>query len=239
MAAPPRRIPTPRSNVNAVPARRDARGETGRDSPKDATRSGKPDGARISTLQPDAGAPAGSHAHFFSALRPPRAIVSFPDPVLRRKALPIVNIDENIHELVADMKRAMLVEEGAGLAAPQVGVPLRLFITSARGTSPDRVFINPVLEIAGAVEAHDEGCLSLPEIVVSVLRPTAARITATALDGTSFTLETSEFEARIWQHEFDHLEGKLIIDRMMAKDKLTNRKAIRDLERAYGESRGG
>ncbi len=239
MAAPPRRIPTPRSNANTVPSRRDARGEAGRDAPKGAGRSGKSEAAPRDSKQPEAGAAAGSHAHFFAELRPPRTIVEYPDPVLRRKALPILNIDEHIHELVEDMKRAMLAEEGAGLAAPQVGVPLRLFITSAKGKFPDLVFINPVLEIAGAVEAHDEGCLSLPNIVVSVLRPTAARITATALDGTSFTLETSEFDARVWQHEFDHLDGKLIIDRMMAKDKLTNRKAIRDLERAYEEHRGG
>ena len=103
-----------------------------------------------------------------------------------------------------------------------------------------RLCFNPEITESSTVFAdYDEGCLSLPEITVAVLRPTAARITATALDGTSFTLETSEFDARVWQHEFDHLEGKLIIDRMMAKDKLANRKSLRDLERAYEANRGG
>lgn len=239
MAAPPRRIPTPRSQDNSAFARHEGRAGAGRENPKDARGSAKSDAPKISAMTPQTAVAPGSHAHFFSTLKAPREIVSYPDPVLRRKAQAIVNIDENIHELVADMQRAMRESQGRGLAAPQVGVSLRLFILAGGEGKPDVVFINPVIEIAGAVEAHDEGCLSLPEITVAVLRPTAARITATALDGTSFTLETSEFDARVWQHEFDHLEGKLIIDRMMAKDKLANRRSLRDLERAYEANRGG
>ncbi|MSR42125.1 MAG: peptide deformylase [Phycisphaerales bacterium] len=239
MAAPPRRIPTPRSSNNAASSQREGRGEIGRENSKDAGRSGKSDAPRSAALDPAANATPGSHAHLFTNLRPPRSIVTFPDPVLRKKTIAITTIDEHIHELVADMKRVMAELGGGGLAAPQVSVPLRLFITAGKPNFPDLVFINPVIEIAGAVEAHDEGCLSLPDIVVAVLRPTAARITATALDGSLFTLETSEFAARVWQHEFDHLEGRLIIDRMTPRDKLTNRKALRDLERAYEERRGG
>jgi peptide deformylase len=91
-----------------------------------------------------------------------------------------------------------------------------------------------VLEAVGAVEPYEEGCLSLPDIRGSILRPGVARIRALGLDGNEFELESDGFPARVWQHEFDHLEGVLIIDRMRPIDKLANRRALRDLERAGG-----
>jgi peptide deformylase len=84
------------------------------------------------------------------------------------------------------------------------------------------------------VEHYEEGCLSLPDIRGSILRPGVARIRALGLDGNEFELESDGFPARVWQHEFDHLEGVLIIDRMRPIDKLANRRALRDLERAGG-----
>lgn len=161
----------------------------------------------------------------------PREIAVYPDPVLRRKAAPVEVIDDRVREVVADMRRIAAELDGAGIAAPQVGESLRIFLVCARGEEPERVFINPVVEAAGAVVPHDEGCLSLPDIRAEILRPAKARITALDLDGNEFTLESEEFDARVWQHEFDHLEGVLIIDRMRPLDRLANRRAIRDLER--------
>jgi peptide deformylase len=91
-----------------------------------------------------------------------------------------------------------------------------------------------VLEAVGSVEPFEEGCLSLPDIRAEILRPRVAKIRATALDGSAFSLESDGFPARVWQHEFDHLEGVLIIDRMRPIDRLANRRALRSLERAGG-----
>ena len=163
-----------------------------------------------------------------------RGIVIYPNPVLRARAKPVDKMDEFVRELVADMHRVVGEEEGAGIAAPQLGESLRIFLACpSRGEEP-RVFINPKIEVAGAVSPHQEGCLSLPDIFADILRPAFVRITATALDGSEFSLESDGFAARVWQHEFDHLEGMLIIDRMRPIDRLSNRRALRDLERAGG-----
>ena len=163
-----------------------------------------------------------------------RGIVIYPNPVLRARAKPVDKIYEFVRQLVADMHRVVGEEEGAGIAAPQLGESLRIFLACpSRGEEP-RVFINPKIEVAGAVSPHQEGCLSLPDIFADILRPAFVRITATALDGSEFSLESDGFAARVWQHEFDHLEGMLIIDRMRPIDRLSNRRALRDLERAGG-----
>jgi peptide deformylase len=167
-----------------------------------------------------------------------RDIVVHPHPVLRKKASPVETIDARIRSVVDDMRRIARELDGIGIAAPQVGESLRIFLTCAHGDEPERVFINPRLEISGEGVLHDEGCLSLPDIRGEILRPVAARITALDLEGQEFTLESSAFLARVWQHEFDHLEGILIIDRMRPLDRLANRRAIRDLERAADPNRG-
>ncbi|MGA1223814.1 MAG: peptide deformylase [Phycisphaerales bacterium] len=166
-----------------------------------------------------------------------RGIVLHPDPVLRKKARPVERIDGFIAELVEDMHRVAREYDGIGLAAPQVGESLRIFVTCAMHGEPERVFINPRLEVEGEIEPYEEGCLSLPEIRAEIMRPPQARITALGLDGEEFSLERSDIWARVWQHEHDHLEGTLIIDRMRPIDRLANRRAIRDLERAAGRGR--
>lgn len=150
------------------------------------------------------------------------------------KARPVAAIDDFVRDLVEDMRRVARELDGAGIAAPQLGESVRIFLTCAREGEPERVFINPAIEAVGAVEPYEEGCLSLPEIRGTILRPGVARIRAMDLDGKEFELESDGFPARVWQHEFDHLEGVLIIDRMRPIDKLANRRAIRDLERAGG-----
>lgn len=161
-----------------------------------------------------------------------RDIVIHPSPVLRAKARPIGRIDDGVRELVAEMREIMDELDGIGLAAPQVGESVRLFITGARDGEPERVFINPVLVAAGPVESCEEGCLSLPDIRGEILRPPQVRVTALDLEGNEFTLESAGFMGRVWQHEYDHLEGVMIIDRMRPLDRLANRRAIRALERA-------
>jgi peptide deformylase len=165
-----------------------------------------------------------------------RQIVIHPAPVLRRKAAPVARVDQGVRDLVGEMFEIMAQEEGIGLAAPQVGESLRIFVTGERASDgeapvPARVFVNPVLKsLEGELEPHDEGCLSLPGIRGQIRRPTKVTIEALDLEGRPFTLVSDTFCARVWQHEFDHLEGIMIIDRMSMLDRIRVRKALKDLE---------
>lgn len=177
-------------------------------------------------------------------------IVKYPDPTLRRKAAPLKDIDAGIRGAAARMIELMHEAEGVGLAAPQVGLPWRLFVahvppTAERSPEADpisatpsaRVYINPVLSApAGAPEPFEEGCLSLPDITGDVLRPSTITITAMDLEGRTFTQTGTGLLARCWQHEVDHLDGILIIDRMTQMSRLKNRSAIRGLEKRRSKS---
>ena len=158
-------------------------------------------------------------------------LVLHPDPVLREPAREVERFDEELHELVAHMKRLMREHEGVGLAAPQVGRSVRLFLcNSGAEGEEDQVFINPeVLEADGPQDWAEEGCLSLPGIHGRVRRPTRIRLRARDLEGEPFEVESDAFLARIWQHELDHLNGVLIIDRMRPIDRMAARRALKDL----------
>jgi peptide deformylase len=159
--------------------------------------------------------------------------VLYPHPVLRQRAKPVASVDAAIRGLVEEMFSLMRAEEGAGIAAPQVGEALRIFVTEEREEEghPARVYINPVLSgFDGQLEEYDEGCLSLPGIRGNIRRPPKAVIEAIDLEGKPFRLESDQFMARVWQHEFDHLEGTLILDRMTVLDRLRVRRLVKDLE---------
>lgn len=174
------------------------------------------------------------------------AIHIYPDDVLRAKTRPVPAVTENVRAVARRMIELMFEAEGIGLAAPQVGLSWRMFVAhvpesdkrSAAKSPPDatpepQVYINPVLsDPVGAPEPLSEGCLSLPEVLGEVLRPPTITITATGLDGRTFTHTATGLLARCWQHETDHLDGVLIIDRMTQVSRLKNRSAVRDLERA-------
>ena len=158
-------------------------------------------------------------------------ILHFPDPALRSRALPVESIDEDVHAVAARMLELMHEAKGIGLAAPQVGMPWRMFVTGDREGHPERILINPELSNpAEVLEAAEEGCLSIPNVRVTVRRPVAISIRAQDLEGKEFTLRADDIMARVWQHEVDHLNGVLIIDRMSPMDRLANRKALRDLK---------
>ncbi len=162
-------------------------------------------------------------------------IVVYPDPVLRRKAKPLTQITDEVRDVAIRMIDLMHEAEGVGLAAPQIGLPWRMFVSVGEQESDvERIFINPILSDASEeVEPHEEGCLSLPNIRADVLRPRTITVSALDLDGKPFTLTSSDLHARIWQHEFDHLEGQLIIDRMAPIDKLAHQRALKSLEESY------
>ncbi len=171
-------------------------------------------------------------------------IVDYPDPVLRRKAEAVAEITPMVRDVAARMIELMREAEGIGLAAPQVGLSWRLFVCHVppdQGRSADAsppsathspmVCINPVLTApAGGLEPYEEGCLSLPGIQGEVLRPPLITLTATDFEGRRFTLPGTGLLARCWQHEMDHLDGVLIIDRMTQSSRIKNRRKIKALE---------
>jgi peptide deformylase len=159
-------------------------------------------------------------------------IVWYPDPILRQPAKPVDRIDDQVRRVAGRMLSLMHQAPGVGLAAPQVGVSWRLFVANPTGEpADDLVFVNPVLtNPSSATEDHEEGCLSLPHINAIIRRPRAITITAMDLNGRTFSLAAEGLPARIWQHEYDHLDGILILDRMLKIDKLANREALRQLE---------
>lgn len=152
-----------------------------------------------------------------------RAIRITGDPALHSPAAPVAEIDDSIRELVRDMEETMAAAPGVGLAAPQVGVPLRLFVWSwvdEEGVEQRGTAINPELLIAplpvGELDDDEEseGCLSIPGERFPLHRSDVAVLSATDLDGTPFEVRATGWLARIFQHEFDHLDGVLYADRL-------------------------
>lgn len=161
-------------------------------------------------------------------------IINYPDPRLKKSSAPVTAFDDSLRQLVARMLQLMREHRGVGLAAPQVGQNIRLFVMNHSGDpKDDRVYINPELTEAEGAEEAEEGCLSLPGINANVVRDKTLRLRAVDLDGQPIDQKESGYIARVWQHEFDHLNGTLIIDRMGAVAKMAARKKLRELEDAY------
>ncbi|HVZ87750.1 MAG TPA: peptide deformylase [Polyangia bacterium] len=166
-----------------------------------------------------------------------RPIVRFPDPKLRQRSAEIGAVDDGLRQLVADMAETMVAADGAGLAAIQVGAPVRLFlidghVAGGEEGAPARVFINPeIVQISEEAQTGDEGCLSFPNIFVPVKRGMRARVRAMDLDGKVFEAEGEGLFARALQHETDHLNGKLLIDQVgPVKREIIKRKLRKDAE---------
>lgn len=172
-------------------------------------------------------------------------ILYYPEPVLRQRAKAVPEVTDEVRVVARRMIELMFEADGIGLAAPQVGLPWRMFVAHVPAsedrsvesdppgaTAGPQVFLNPVLaNPQGELKPYEEGCLSLPEIVGEVLRPEVITISAMDEHGKEFTRAAQGLLARCWQHEFDHLEGVLIIDRMTQMSRLKNRSAVKRLER--------
>lgn len=157
-------------------------------------------------------------------------ITHYPANVLGKRAERVEKIDENIRKLVDKMIDVMIEKKGVGLAAPQVGVSLRLFIISIDGSREKvRVYINPTVTPFGELVATDEGCLSVPGIYTSIRRYRHAKVTATDLDGNGFADEGEGLYARALQHENDHIEGMTIVNRMGQAARIVHRRQLKKL----------
>lgn len=161
-------------------------------------------------------------------------LVHYPNPVLRQRAAPVETVTDEVRRIACRMIELMHDAPGVGLAAPQVGLSLRLFVSRPPESEHDLVFINPVLSRPSRdLCDYEEGCLSLPNITATIRRPQAMTIEALDVNGQPFRMTDDEMPARIWQHEFDHLEGVLILDRMTEIDHMANKRALRELERSF------
>ncbi|MBW8017814.1 MAG: peptide deformylase [Planctomycetes bacterium] len=154
----------------------------------------------------------------------------FPAGVLAGRARRVEEIGDDIVKLVDVMVDIMLENKGIGLAAPQAGVDLRLFVISLDGSREGvQVFINPEIEVSGDIDSVEEGCLSLPGVYGKIKRYTLCKVTATALDGKEFCDVAEGLYARALQHEYDHLEGTLIKDKFGRLQMIGARKHLKKL----------
>jgi peptide deformylase len=153
----------------------------------------------------------------------------FGDPVLRAKALPVERFDDALRDEVARMEALMSDALGIGLAATQIGRLSRLLVYSVQGESPAIALVNPELEWSSKdVEEAEEGCLSLPRVQVDVERPIHVRVRARDEHGDPITIEASGLEARVIQHEMDHLDGVLILDRTSREQRKEAMRTLRE-----------
>ena len=152
-------------------------------------------------------------------------IRTFGDPVLKSRATPVKEFDESLEHLAEDMLRVMREAEGVGLAANQIGRLKRIFV--AAHEDEEYAIVNPVIEERSETTEKDiEGCLSIPETRVEVERPTAVTVSGQGPSGEPVRVEAEGLLARIFQHEIDHLDGVLILDRT---DRKSRKNAMREM----------
>lgn len=159
----------------------------------------------------------------------PLALVEYPHPALARRAKPVVRLDESLVTAVEQMFDIMYEAGGIGLAATQVALPYRLFVVNCsaqRDAGEEFVFVNPVLSRPRGTAIQEEGCLSLPGLRMDVRRPARVVVDAWSLEGEPIHLDLDGLLARVVQHEFDHLEGRLFTDRLPEAAALEARRTL-------------
>jgi peptide deformylase len=162
-------------------------------------------------------------------------ILKYPDPRLRGPCQEVGRTDAQLGALAGRMLEIMYAARGVGLAAPQLGIPLRLFVANPAGQPGQQqvVYVNPqILQQSGAM-MEEEGCLSLPGINCRIKRYRGIVLGAVGLDGRTFQQAGENLLARIFQHEMDHVNGILIADRMSLVTRLANRRLLKELEEKF------
>src|SRR3954447_14973444 len=160
---------------------------------------------------------------------PPYNIRIFGDPVLKQKAAEITDVDGNLVRLADDMIVTLYDAAGLGLAAPQVGVQRRMFVYDLHDDTGPKVIINPTVSEARGEWVYEEGCLSVPGLSWEIVRPKEVHLTGFDLEGNEVSIEADELTARLFQHELDHLDGVLLIDRLDADVRKQALKTLREL----------
>src|SRR3954468_9677825 len=158
-------------------------------------------------------------------------IINWPDPRLKKVSEPVREFTPALRELALRMLELMRESNGVGLAAPQVGHNIQMFVMNAsREPNDNKIYVNPCLSDPDGEETSEEGCLSLPSVNAQISRNKTLKMRAQDLEGNWFEEVESGFTARVWQHEFDHLMGVLITDRMGLADRLKHRRILKELE---------
>ena len=168
-------------------------------------------------------------------------VVRYPHPTLRYKSKPIRRVNAELRKIVEQMFENMYESEGIGLAANQVGLPLRLFLMNLQSDPQEGeefVFINPILSRPKGSIEKEEGCLSFPEVYVNVERAERIKVTYTSLENEETTIEADGLLARAIQHELDHLNGVLLVDHMSPVQKVGVAGKLKRLKK-QGKAQGG
>jgi peptide deformylase len=166
----------------------------------------------------------------------PYRIRVFGDPVLKQRAKDIDEIDGALVKLVDDMVQTMYDAPGVGLAAPQVGVQKRLFVYDV-GDGP-QALINPTIDESDGEWGYVEGCLSVPGLSWEIVRPKQVHLTGVDLAGNEVSIEADEYEARVFQHELDHLDGILLLERLDDEQRRAAMRILRDATLAAPDGDG-
>jgi len=147
------------------------------------------------------------------------------DPVLRRRALPVGRVTDEVRAIIADLIDTMYDEVGIGLAAPQVGVSLRLIVLGDEEGRGAEALVNPVIVEQGGQATAEEGCLSIPGVFAPVTRAAWVRVEAASAEERPVSIRAAGLRARVLQHELDHLDGVLFIDRLdpVTRDRIKRR----------------
>jgi peptide deformylase len=150
------------------------------------------------------------------------------DPVLRQPAAEVTEIDARLVRLASDMVTTMYEAPGIGLAAPQVGVQKRMFVYDLHDESGPHTIVNPVISEARGEWVFEEGCLSVPGLSWEIVRPKEVHLTGLDLDGNEVSFEADDLLARMFQHEVDHLDGVLLLERLDADQAKEAKRVLRD-----------
>src|SRR5207248_6518358 len=164
-------------------------------------------------------------------------IVHYPHPALRHPGKPVLTIDKDLRLQIGQMMDCMYEAKGLGLAAPQVALPFQLLVMNVTGdpNQPEReeVFLNPtIVERKGSID-DEEGCLSFPGLYQKIRRAKTIKVQAYNLKGQPVEKVVSDLEARAWQHEIDHLNGVLFIDKMGVLARLSARSSVKSFESEF------
>jgi peptide deformylase len=152
------------------------------------------------------------------------------DPVLRQRANEVTDIDGRLAAIVEGLTGALYEASGLAVAAPQVGVLKRLFVYDMQEGDGPQVIVNPVINESGGEWVYEEGCLSVPGLAWEIVRPKQVHVTGVDLDGNEISFEADELLARMFQHEIDHLDGVLLLDRLDEDQRKEAKRAVRQLQ---------
>jgi peptide deformylase len=173
-------------------------------------------------------------------VEPGKKIVLYPHPALRHPAKPLSAIDAEVRRYAGRMLDLMYQHKGLGLAAPQVALPVQLLVMNFEGDPAHKdlevVAINPVIKDRKGTQEGDEGCLSFPDLYQKVRRAKSVTVQYYDLNGNLCEMTAQELPARLWQHEIDHLHGRLFIDLMGPIGRMSSKSTLKEFERQYKAS---